>query len=245
MASTKHIFRLLGKPVFIAQNQEQEWEVSAEEAHHARKVLRLKENDVVEVFDGLGASIRGCIKKFNGENITVMGDPLPFDAAPSVTLGIAIGALKPATADELISPLVELGVDEIHFFMQQQASRDRFSPHVQGRWQRIVLAAAKQSKRARLPLVKAWGSLSDLTHGVSHYPNRFILSPDSSLSLHETFFGKKIAASTFLVVGGEGGYSPGEVENAESSGFTRVKLGTCYIARAYTAAIAAVSMVPR
>ena len=101
----KHTYRFLG-----VKNSDGEWEISKDEYLHLSKVLRLKQDDAVEICDGKGTV---CVAKIkNPTKSRCDFEPISEDYyEPSrKSFEIFIGALKPSSLEGLISPLVELGV---------------------------------------------------------------------------------------------------------------------------------------
>jgi 16S rRNA (uracil1498-N3)-methyltransferase len=233
----KHRFR------FLARNTAaHEWQITdEEELHHLKKVLRLKEGDAAEVFDGAGASGSGVITAIEGKQAVIECTTRERAQAPSLTLHLAIGALKPGSIDELLPSLVELGVDSLHIFLQQGVDKSRLSGKALERWQRIILASCKQSKRDFIPQCHNWPSLQSCLEGTASLSSlKLCLDPDSSQPISQIDFANK--QSVFAVMGGEAGLSAAEEELLTSAQFHRVSLGP-NVLRAYTAAIAVTALL--
>lgn len=217
--------------------------VSIEGAEHLHlaKVLRLPVGTEIEVFDGTGWVAQGCIESLASKiarvRITRIEEPQPKKPACIVCLG----ALKPNSCDDVLPPLVELGVDAFHLFLSEGTARYRGSESAQARWQRILLTAVKQCKRPTIPTIEVWSSWEALLQG-NPFPmeaQRWILDPDAATSLGA---GLDKQRPSVLAIGSEKGFS--EIENTgfRTAGFAPVSLGTP-ILRATTAAIAGVAVL--
>jgi 16S rRNA (uracil1498-N3)-methyltransferase len=136
-------------------------ELSAEEAHHASRVLRLRVGDEIVAVDGSGGWYRAHLERIDTarargriiERRTNVGEP---DHA----LILAVGLIKqPARLELIVEKAVELGVTEILFIQTNRSERADVSRH---RLERIARAALKQSGRSRLPLITGPSRFADL-----------------------------------------------------------------------------------
>ena len=118
-----------------------------------------------------------------------------------------------------------------------------------GRWQAIAEAAAKQSKRSRIPSVfpvcswkEAFSAVEKADLKLLPYENeKGVRFTKEQLIKVEELAGKK-GSSIAVAIGPEGGFSKEEVERARAEGFLPVSLGK-RILRTETAAIAVLSLL--
>lgn len=241
----RHTYRFLAEQV-AGSAPEQLWCIRDEEFRHLQQVLRLPVGAEVEVFDGQGCWAQGCLRELRGKEAWVSSASPVFEAAPVAPLCLAVGALKPGFIDELLPSLVELGLDVLHVFMQEAVAKNRLQAKVTERWAKIVIAAAKQSKRARLPQVKAWESFPELLRELkSQYRRAYVLQPGASQDFLEQLQRDEqqgLRGGLCAVVGGEKGFAPEEELLLAQQGFQAVSLGP-RILRAYTASIAAMTLL--
>jgi 16S rRNA (uracil1498-N3)-methyltransferase len=127
--------------------------------------------------------------------------------------------------------LTELGIDEIHVFGQVGVAKDRLSDKVLIRWRRILRQACKQAKRPWLPEVLVHGDVAGMLAKTKGY-SKIILDPGASERLDRVV--GRCDGPLLLIVGGEKGFSQGELEHLEASGASRGKIGS-YVLRAVTA----------
>jgi 16S rRNA (uracil1498-N3)-methyltransferase len=105
----------------------------------------------------------------------------------------------------------------------------------------VALAATKSSTRTVLPVVEPAIALSRLVERVPEYDRSLVAYEDE----HRTGLGDvldRTAATVLLVVGPEGGFTPGEIQLLATASVRPFSLGPRRL-RAETAAVAAVSGV--
>lgn len=230
-----HMFRFIGQRV-----DNEIWEISGDEAHHATRVLRLKEGDSVEICDLKGGTASGAINTSNKNALSVQVRQVQFEEKTVQPLIVAIGALSPQTANDIIAPLVELGVDELIFFHQAQLPKFRLQDKHIERWTHLARNALKQCKRAWLPDVRSADSLESLLAalGPKRIPEKYYLDPQAHQPLRPGLGPR----GAILVVGGEVGLRDEELEALNGCGFQGASLGR-HILRATTAAIAGAAVL--
>src|SRR5215213_11400021 len=131
--------------------------LTADEARHLRDVLRLKADDEVYVFDGVGREFRCTVIKTARDEaeLRIEAEVEPAKPESQLQLNLCVALLKGEKFDLVVQKVTELGVAkvtplitryaDIHLRDQSDAARRV------ARWQRIALGAAKQSGRAFVP----------------------------------------------------------------------------------------------
>jgi 16S rRNA (uracil1498-N3)-methyltransferase len=126
--------------------------LDADDAHHLRRVLRLRDGDAVTIADGAGC---WRLARFGGELAEL--SPVEEEPRPVPELTVAFAIVKGERPELVVQKLTELGVDRIVPFAAARSvvrwdgeRRDR--NHT--RLQRIAREAAMQCRRARLPAVE-------------------------------------------------------------------------------------------
>jgi 16S rRNA (uracil1498-N3)-methyltransferase len=216
--------------------------LEGEEARHIRTVLRLRPDDEIIVFDGMGAQFLARIVEVGRDHVTVsLGQSLAVGEPESPTaLIIAQGYLREKKMDHLVPPLTELGVARL---IPMVTRRSVVVPDAQRtqtrqkRWEKIALQALKQCRRSRPMWIDPICSFSEVLQ----------LSDACSLKLllweaerHTSLADLKPAAAPrdiVVMVGPEGGFEEAEVQAAVSHGFHCIGLGP-RILRAETATLA-------
>lgn len=234
----KHTYRFLAS--FAAEQNM--WLIKEEELHHLKKVVRLNVEDSVEVFDGQGRWAKGTIAAIEKDQASVLCPQHFAEQSPDSSFSLALGALKPNSVDQLLPSLVELGVANIHVFMQSQVAKSRTSEQQIKRWQKIILAATKQCKRNFLPSIHAWKNLEaciEANFNLQKPPFGIFFSEHATARLIDLEITKK---NCFAVIGGEKGLDHHELQLLKNHQLIAAQLGT-NILRAYTASIAGAAIL--
>jgi 16S rRNA (uracil1498-N3)-methyltransferase len=222
--------------------------------HHARRVLRLRPDDVIVLFDGQGYECPAVLLAGGGSaNASrsaarvLAGGIVDREACVAITLVQALSAQE--KIDWLLEKCVELGVRRLllapsdRSVVRLEAARQerRLS-----RWRDIAVAACAQCGRNRVPEIVLADSLdAALLLARDNGGPGWILDPAASAGL--VAVGAAGAAGTAggelrlaCAVGPEGGFTGPELARAESLGFARVRLGP-RVLRTETAGLAVVT----
>lgn len=192
---------------------------------HLLRVLRLKENDRLRVFDGSGneyqAEIVGVKKKcaivLTLEPIeSMMESPLFIHLGQSISRGEKM--------DYSLQKSVELGVQKITPLFTQRGgvklSADRLEKKMQ-HWKKVIISAAEQCGRSYVPTLMPVELLPKWSEKVQE-KMRFVLSPTADKHLKDITFNHEYIA---LLIGPEGGLSDQEIDLAQQFSFTPLQLG--------------------
>jgi 16S rRNA (uracil1498-N3)-methyltransferase len=220
--------------------------VEGEEVKHIRKVLRLKEGDEIMVFDGLGKEFQGTIVEeglfsvvIRIENVTSSRKDSPLE----VTLAQSL--LKGEKMDYLVQKATELGVKDILPFLSSRSvplleKSKRLDRH--RRWERIAVEASKQCGRGVVPKIESVQDYSEMLRAAPSNALRLILWEKEGMKLKEILKRSKEGEKIFFVIGPEGGFSQGEIEEGKRARFIPVTLGE-RILRAETASLCFLSIL--
>jgi 16S rRNA (uracil1498-N3)-methyltransferase len=151
-----------------------------------------------------------------------------------------VGILKNSSRfDFLVEKTTELGVQRIVPLLTART----IPRHARtDRWQKLALAAMKQSGRSVLPAVDELTPFADFLAGNPRASHRFLPHEAvASPTLREAGGGRPMS-SVIVCVGPEGGFTEAEVTLAESAGFLPVSLGPRRL-RTETAAVSSVSIL--
>ena len=215
--------------------------IDGDEFHHLVRVLRKKEGDQILVTDGNG--LRCEVKISSVDKSSLRADIIHETTVcrPKTEVTVAISLLKaPQRFDLFLEKATELGVSSIIPMITVRTISQPASEKIQGklnRWRTIMLSAARQSKRYYLPQLHepiSFGKVLEL----QGYDLRLIPYEGTDVPTRVQCSGKK----TLFLIGGEGGFTSGEVQSAEAKGFSPVSLGKT-ILRAETAGLFAVAYV--
>ncbi len=215
--------------------------IDGDEFHHLVRVLRKKEGERILVTDGNGLR---CEVRISDVGKTLLkGDILNHTRLdlPKTGVTVALSLLKAPQRFELfLEKSTELGVSSIIPMITARTLSLSSTEKVQGklnRWKTIMLSAARQSKRYYLPQLNDPLSFKKVI-ALQGYDLKLIPYEGSETPPGVQCSQKK----TLFLIGGEGGFTVSEVEDAESAGFCEISLGRT-ILRAETAGIFAVAFV--
>jgi len=162
--------------------------------------------------------------------------PVRYEPAPQPAIEIAFSLVKGDRTEWAVAKLTELGADRILPLVCERTvvrpGGDEPSPRRGERLRRISREAAMQARRVHLPTVADPVGLGELLQAVD---------PDRT-GLAEPGGEPAGLARPVLLVGPEGGWSPGELRLAGARGLATVGLGP-HVMRTETAAIAAAALL--
>lgn len=215
--------------------------------HHLRDVLRIKPHERVTIFDNSGNEYIVLVVEIGpaSARLELIEKKLNDDSGVKITVACAIP--KNAKMDDIIDKLTQLGVEciipleteRVIVKLNKQKKLDRLT-----RWNKIVLSAAKQSQRNKLPVVKPICELKDAVSKTDDFDLKLIPTLEGKRKTLKEIFDnapKKINR-VMVLVGPEGDFTPGEVILAKEEGFMPTSLGR-QVLRVDTAAIAVVSFI--
>ncbi|MGM0502657.1 MAG: 16S rRNA (uracil(1498)-N(3))-methyltransferase [Bacillota bacterium] len=223
--------------------------IRGQDVKHITRSLRLGAGDKITVADGLEnkylVELTATKEQFVEGKII---EQLAVDAESDVNVTLLQGLPKSKKMDLIVRKCTELGIDQVipmeteHTVVKLKPSK---AQRRQKRWQKIAKSAAKQSQRTKIPKV---GELIDFAQGLE-------LAADYDLAVVPWVGEKEQGLKEFLqsekgsglkniliMIGPEGGFSPAEIEQAQSAGVEPVLLGPRTL-RTETAGMAALTML--
>ena len=215
----------------------------ADEAHHLTHVLRLRVGSDVAIFDGAGHEWTGRVASIGRREVRIdLGEAVSPVAEPSVRITLAMAVLKGDRMDVAVRDATALGVATIvpmttaHLAVPARAWQ---STSAIDRWQRVAVAAAKQSRRAVVPAVSAVMSFEAVLRRVRDTTALICVEP-IRIPAKASDPNRSRPPEAWLLVGPEGGWTTEEVEAARGAGVEPLSLGPRTI-RAELAPIVALS----
>ncbi len=218
-------------------------ELAGDEGRHAARVRRIGAGERVDLADGEGVLAR-CVVTAAGRDTLVLEVVERVDLPVPQPRLVLVQALAKGGRDDLaVETATELGVDEV---VPWQASRSvvqwrgERGAKARAGWVSTARAAAKQSRRARVPVVAELADDARLAARVA--------AASLAVVLHEEAT-EPLAAQTLpqhgdvvLVVGPEGGIAPHELEALAAAGARSCRLGPTVL-RSSTAGPAALAVL--
>jgi 16S rRNA (uracil1498-N3)-methyltransferase len=219
------------------------FELPPEAAHHAARVLRLREGDRVEMFDGLGNACHGVIAELGGRHV-IVGEITMGSANRESPLRVMLAQAMSSSEkmDWVIQKATELGAAEIQPLDTERSvarlSAERAAKRLE-HWRQVAISACEQCGRNLLPEIHAPLDIMVWLQRMKELPEelavtRLILLPQGAASLSSL---EKPNGSVLLLIGAEGGFAEAESDSALRCGFTPIRLGA-RVLRTETAAVA-------
>lgn len=227
---------------FYAPNAKDNDRLSPEEAAHALRVLRLKAGDEIFLMDGKGRFFRAEVTLTSRQDCCYrITEELPQQKTWNGYIHLAIAPTKHIDRIEwMVEKATEIGFDELTFL--QTAFTERKNIRVD-RIEKIVVAAAKQSRKAWLPVVNECMGMTEFLN-VPHRGAKFIAhcyDDFEKVDLMAALQRDSNVNEAVVLVGPEGDFSHEEVVQALTKGFQSVSLGNSRL-RTETAGLMAVTM---
>lgn len=205
--------------------------VDGDEFSHMTKVLRYKVGYKAIVCANDGIERLCTIEEIDKTYAILSIDEQKTTDSKGVHVTLYAGLLKNNKLDFVVQKGVELGVDCIVPFTSQNTAETKFQVD---RMRKIALESAKQCGSTYLSEVKNLTAFEDMLKEFSSYDRVLFAYEDERKTRIKDckLDGKRIA----VVVGAEGGFTPGEVARARECGAQIISLGK-RILRAETASI--------
>jgi 16S rRNA (uracil1498-N3)-methyltransferase len=215
-------------------------------AHHASRVLRLREGDAVTLFNGEGGEFEARLTRIESRLVSAaVGKHHEVERESPLKVTLLQGLAGAERMDYVIQKAVEMGVAAIAPVTTAR-SVTRLDAARAGKralhWRSVIVASCEQCGRNRLPLLHslrdfdaALGSLDPAESGATiGAALSLVLSPGEGSSLTEL---DRPSGAIRLLIGPEGGLSPDEFAAAQRAGFHSVRLGP-RVLRTETAGVA-------
>lgn len=215
------------------------------EFRHLQRVLRLREGDHLTLFDDTGAEHAGVIQSLSPRVAVVRVTATTMPARESrLAITLYLGIPKGKKIDLVVEKATELGVHAIVPFASAfSGATAAATTSKRERFQRIALAAAKQSGRTAIPNIGAAGTFTESIAAAANADLRLLFYEGAGvIALRDVPTPAETPTTAAVVIGAEGGFSRDEIDEARGAGFTTVGLGP-RILRCETAALVALSLV--
>ena len=213
--------------------------------HHLAKVLRLKANDPVELFDGQGTIANGIIQEIEKDYINFHIDDISFMQNPyQKSYQAIIPYIKKENLIYSLQKLIELGVNSILIYKpdhldQSLAKKDLSKLNL--RLEEAMISACEQSGCNHVPTIHYFNELKECLHRIK------IISDTEGVFVLDTIANRFIKDheilslnSITLITGPESGFSETERHMIKELGLQSLKIGH-YVLRAETAPVVGLS----
>ena len=228
-----------------------EFSLSESDAHHAVKVLRLREGDAVTVLDGVGGVIDGTIRSAGKRDVVVGVRQRHQAPAPASRVHLIQAIPKAKLIESIIQKATELGVSRIVPLLTERVVTQLDGDGAEAKaakWQQVAVEACKQCGQPWLPIVEAPQTPAEWLKRGEKFDLALVgaLRPGSRhpRAFFEQFVrdhGRK-PQDVAIWIGPEGDFTSAELDAAEAAGAKPITLGPLVL-RVETASIYCLSVV--
>ncbi len=217
--------------------------LDGDRARYLGRALRLRPGDEIAVFNGEGPEWPATIESLTKSTATLrIGEEREPGTESPLKVHLVQGVSRGERMDYVVQKATELGVKRITPVLTEYGVvrlDEKRAAKRRDHWQHVAASACEQSGRTRLPLVdaplplKAWFGARPADADID-----LVLKPGAPTSLASI---AEPRTRVCILIGPEGGFSPGEYEDAGLAGFCSVSLGP-RVLRTETAAAAALAI---
>ncbi|THF62365.1 16S rRNA (uracil(1498)-N(3))-methyltransferase [Pseudothauera nasutitermitis] len=210
-------------------------------AHHAVRVLRLRDGEPLVLFDGRGGETSARLSVRGRQCFAVLGERSAVERESPLDLVLAQGLAGGDKMDWIVQKATELGVAGVVPLAAERSvirlAGERAAKRV-AHWRQVVVAACEQSGRNRVPEVAGIQPLEAWLAG-AHDVRKLVLAPGGGRRTRELAppaAGERVV----LMVGPEGGWTDAELAACLRAGAEAMSLGP-RVLRTETAGLAALA----
>ncbi len=234
------------RPLFFAEPQAvsgDEIVLDGAEGRHAAVVRRVRVGELVDVADGMGAVAECRVARVGDGLLALEVTGRRTEPVPQPRLVVVQALAKGGRDEEAVAAMTEVGVDEVvpwsaaRSIVQWQGPRGERSRE---RWHATAREAAKQSRRARIPVVAGLADTAAVATLVGAAASAAVLHESAATSLAELAL--PATGDVVLVVGPEGGITDDELAAFAAAGAPAYRLGPSVL-RSGTAGVVAAGVV--
>lgn len=217
---------------------DQELWLEGNPARYVARVLRLRADNALCVFDGAGGEYPATVLEVRRDRVLIrVADNTHREAESPLHIHLLQCVSRGDRMDIVVQKATELGARRITPLLSEfsvvrldAARRQRKTVH----WQRVAQSACEQCGRNRIPKIDDPTNIRDWFAGYRPTDGtRLVMQPGSARNLSSATLESD---TVILLIGPEGGLAEGELALAGQFGFSAVSLGP-RILRTETAAI--------
>ena len=234
------------RQIFVEQTSASGADVflTEEQIHHLFRVLRMQEGDIIRVVTPEERVFWGILQGDKKKARVTLDKEISENRELPFSICLACAWIRRERMEWMFQKATELGVFSIRpLVTEYTTNREKHYAQKKERWEKILLEAAQQSERHRVPLLEEEGSLKDLFED-SNSTVLFCSERAEVVSLVDWCFARRdgIPSKVHVVIGPEGGFSKAEKQFLTEKGAIPVSLGP-RILRAESAAILAAGLI--
>lgn len=213
-------------------------------SHHALRVMRVKVDDFLVLFNGDGFEYRGRVSDINKKtiNVEILSKEKNNSESP-ININLFQSISSNEKMDMVIQKATELGVSSIQPIFTSRStiklSLDRTKKRLI-HWKQVSISACEQSGRSKIPTIKSPIEFDQISEGIKTNSLNLLLHPDNleeSSNLPNEYSG-----DINVFIGPEGGFSQDEVLLLKKQNCINIQLGP-RILRTETAPLAIIAIL--
>ena len=213
-------------------------------SHHALRVMRVKVDDFLILFNGDGFEYRGRVSDINKKtiNVEILSKEKNNSESP-ININLFQSISSNEKMDMVIQKATELGVSSIQPIFTSRStiklSLDRTKKRLI-HWKQVSISACEQSGRSKIPTIRSPIGFDQISEGIKTNSLNLLLHPDNleeSSNLPNEYSG-----DINVFIGPEGGFSQDEVLLLKKQNCINIQLGP-RILRTETAPLAIIAIL--
>ena len=213
-------------------------------SHHALRVMRVKVDDFLVLFNGDGFEYRGRVSDIYKKtiNVEILSKEKNNNESP-ININLFQSISSNEKMDMVIQKATELGVNSIRPIFTSRStiklSLDRTKKRLI-HWKQVSISACEQSGRSKIPTIKSPIEFDQISEGIKTNSLNLLLHPDNleeSSNLPNEYSG-----DINIFIGPEGGFSQDEVLLLKKQNCINIQLGP-RILRTETAPLAIIAIL--
>lgn len=201
-------------------------ELTGDEGRHAVSVKRTSVGEQIELVDGHGTRAVITVTGVSGKDRLVgVVDCVASEPAPRPTVTVVQALPKAARSELTVDLLTQAGADVIVPWQAGRSVANWGKKQDKGlaKWRAAARAAAKQSRRSRIPEITPVADQAAVVALIQAAPLALMLHEDATGKITDQPVAQ--ADSVVLIIGPEGGISPAELDAFTAAGAHPVRLG--------------------
>jgi len=218
--------------------------------HQLRDVLRLRGGDHIAVLDDSGWEYEVALARVTREYVAGVICEKRAAAEPGTRITLYQALLKSSKFEFILQKCTELGISGFVPVICERCIAGHPRNKRVERWRRIIIEAAEQSQRGKLPSLEPASLFkqacqSAMGFSVLAWEGEKVSGLRTALRreiYRQRIISEKNSLSVNLFIGPEGGFSPFEVEFARGCGILPISLGS-RVVRAETAGLVAATAI--
>ena len=201
-------------------------ELTGDEGRHAVSVKRTGVGEQIELVDGHGTRAVITVTGVSGKDQLVgVVDCVANEPVPRPTVTVVQALPKAARSELTVDLLTQAGADVIVPWQADRSVANWGKKQDKGlaKWRAAARAAAKQSRRSRIPEITPVADQAAVVALIQAAPLALMLHEDATEKITDQPVAQ--ADSVVLIIGPEGGISPAELDAFTTAGAHPVRLG--------------------